>query len=283
MDWKRSEIEKRRDRISQQVIELKGRPFPWWENETECSSSLLPTPEDFEYRVVELSGILDGSREILVGPRTVSFATTNSSNSARDNAGYQVYQPLILKDGSELIVNRGFLSLNQLMTLRATEEVEHWKAAYDIGRSSDPKFPEFSIDRIPRQTTPTGSPYLMELPHSVRIRGVLTMGEKSATEWWRVKNRPSDGKFNYGIVKEMAQTMEIASADQQEMLVVAEAVSFLDDRKNRYLMKKSEDFLLFYGDEHTHLWYAVQWFASAAVLATMTIWRCLFFFRNYRW
>ena len=133
-----------------------------------------------------------------------------------------------------------------------------------------------------------------EFPLLVTIKGVLTRGELSAgIEWWRVENKPADNKFLYLDAHDLATAGKIYRNFNEASIFLISAfeekyLENIDETKEAakvaklFNRKKKEDFLCFYGDEHTHLWYALQWFASAALLTTMTIYRSWFLARKWR-
>lgn len=67
-------------------------PFPWRDQ-----------VQDFIYRVVEVRGVFDHHREMLVGPRP------GTDDAGETRPGYNVVTPLRLEDSSTLLVNRGHL------------------------------------------------------------------------------------------------------------------------------------------------------------------------------
>lgn len=75
--------------------------FPYFIN---CSFYSIIEVPNFEYRKVQLSGVWDHTRSILLGPRTYENVK-----------GYQVITPLVRFDGgSTVLVNRGFVSSEAL-------------------------------------------------------------------------------------------------------------------------------------------------------------------------
>merc|ERR1712151_335987 len=92
MEWKRDLIETRRTRLAMPKIFVSSSPFPWRDQ-----------VQDFIYRVVEIRGVFDHSKEMFVGPRP------GADDTGATNAGYMVITPLRLEDGSTVLVNRGFL------------------------------------------------------------------------------------------------------------------------------------------------------------------------------
>jgi cytochrome oxidase assembly protein ShyY1 len=229
MTWKKDLIDLRRDRLSQDTFDLQSSPFPWQAD-----------PSEWEYRTVQLSGYLDHTREMRVGPRSFAFSVESAGE-----VGFLLVTPLILKDGSQILVNRGAMSLKEL----ANRPVQ--------------------------------------IPEPVTVRGVLVRGELGgAPEWWRLKNRPHNQQFLYLDAKDLASVSGITHNFREASVFV---VSALEEKRHegggsrgpKITRKKKDDFMLFYGDEHTHLWYAAQWFISAALLATMTCYRT--YFLAFKW
>lgn len=64
-------------------------------------------PADYEYRHVRLTGVYDFSRQVLV------FRALDRPRGRFGGPGYLVLTPLRLGDGADVIVNRGFIPLDQ--------------------------------------------------------------------------------------------------------------------------------------------------------------------------
>ena len=233
MEFKRKTIELRRDRMAQPMIACNASPLPW-------ASDVAA----WEHRQVQIRGMFDNRREILIGPRPISFVKDQSS-PVHDTVGYLVITPLLLEDGSQILINRGFLPLSV---------------------AKDRKF---------------------EPPQWVTVRGVLSCGElPGGREWWRLPNNVADRKFLYTDPYELATATNITRNFQEasQALLIAFEVTPESGIKNKtFKMKHRSDILAVYGDEHTHLWYAVQWFLCSGLLTTMTLYRWVTYFRKYRW
>jgi cytochrome oxidase assembly protein ShyY1 len=232
MEFKRKTIELRRHQMTQPMITCNASPFPW-----------ASTIAEFEHREIQVRGVFDNRREILIGPRAISFIK-DSSSAMPDSVGYLVITPLILEDGSQLLVNRGYISFR---------------------------------DATSRD---------FESPEWVTVRGVLSCGElPGGREWWRLPNNVASKKFIYADPGELATAANITRNFQeasQAYLVAFETIYSSGDKKSVFKSKNKGDILAVYGDEHTHLWYAVQWFLSAGLLTSMTLYRWLTYFRKYR-
>lgn len=123
-----------------------------------------------------------------------------------------------------------------------------------------------------------------EMPRWVTVRGVLERGEISSIidDKTRLKNRPQDGIFIYLVAKELAECSQARNFDEcQQALLSLYDVRYDDgSRENEFKMRHKEDYLLFWADEHTHFNYAMQWFAMAALIMSMTVYK---FIEVYRW
>ena len=64
-------------------------------------------PEDADYRHVTATGVFAHDQEALV------FRATANGKAGFDGPGYLVLTPLILADGSSIIINRGFVPINR--------------------------------------------------------------------------------------------------------------------------------------------------------------------------
>jgi cytochrome oxidase assembly protein ShyY1 len=244
MVWKKDLIDTRTERLRKDVLTIGNAAEILW-NEINYT--------EFEYRQVKLSGVLDHSREMLIGPRSFAFtgggAEMAGGRDAQDSVGYLVVTPLLMNDGTQILVNRGAISLRAI-----------------------------------RQRP-------VEWPAPVKVKGVLVAGELAGgAEWWRLANRPHDRRFLFLNVNDLAVAGKITrNFDTAKLLLVTATVeeelgsagNWAVNRK--YARKQPEDFLVFYGDEHTHLWYAVQWFACAGLLAVMSVWRSYSLARRWRW
>ena len=60
-------------------------------------------PADYEYKRVQISGVFDGSRQVLV------FRALSEPRGRYGGPGYLVMTPLELADGATVLVNRGFV------------------------------------------------------------------------------------------------------------------------------------------------------------------------------
>ena len=239
MDYKAKLIERRRNRLSLPRIVVDKSPFPWNEN------NLI----DFEYRTVELTGVLDHAREMYVGPRASGVSLESSEYGQMSQVGYNVVTPLMLADGNCVLVNRGLLT-------------SEWIRNKGYRKREDPEW--------------------------VTVRGVLVTGELSgiANDSFRVKNSSADKNFVYLVPADLAETAAPRNFSECRLaLVNAFDCRYLDNpRRARppYQVKRKADYMCFYADEHVHFNYAMQWFGMSAVFLCMT----LFKFREmirWRW
>jgi len=210
------------------------------------SSSPFPWTDqvdDYVCRVVDVRGVFDHSREMRVGPRPGADEETGDTV-----AGYNIVTPLRLEDGSTLLVNRGHVSMEKL-------------------------------DPIERPEHPTW----------VRVRGVLEVGEiaNMVASWQRLKNRPDRNQFVYIVADELAENAGARNHEEcKQAIITAIDCLYEDDFKagNRrslpFSMKHTQDYLVFWADEHTHFNYAMQWFGLGSLIMTMTVYK---FIEVSRW
>jgi len=226
MKWKADLIEKRRSRLSMPMTVVTGSPFPWTDD-----------LESWAYRLVELRGVYDLRREMKVGPRP---------GLSRDKPGYNIVCPLVLEDGTRVLINRGHINF-EYAEADVRREIPEWlsvRAVIDPG-----EIPNF------RWLNPLG----------------------------RLKNRPDDNMFHSMRAEDLAQRSGAPNiqACSQAVLNAFDAIYDEDKylppnmRRRRFTsefdMKGKKDYLLFWADEFTHFNYAMQWFGMAALAAVMTV------------
>lgn len=232
MDYKAKMIERRRDRLHQKKAIVTSSPFPWDEN------NLV----DFEYRTVEVSGVLDHAKEMYIGPRssgvTVESATNKQTYGEVSQAGYLVVTPLLLPDGNSILINRGMLTS------------------------------EFIRGRNYRKR---------EDPEWVTVRGILVTGELSgiSNDIFRVKNSIADKTFVYLVPADLAECAAPRNFSECKLaLINAYDVHYHDNPDKPRLpfkTKRKSDYMCFYADEHMHFNYAMQWFGMSGIFLAMTI------------
>uniref|UniRef100_A0A0G4FSH5 SURF1-like protein n=1 Tax=Chromera velia CCMP2878 TaxID=1169474 RepID=A0A0G4FSH5_9ALVE len=232
MKWKADLIEMRRERLAMPRVKVDGTPFPW-----------TGKMDEWAYRTVELHGVYDLAREMKIGPRP---------GLVFNNPGYNIVCPMILEDGSKILVNRGHISFDQ-----ADPEYRH-------------EVPEWLTVRA--VVDPGEIPFV-------------------GTSWKRFKNRPADKLFVFIEPKDLNALSGARNFEECGQAVLnAYDVMYDDDRgvppkKRRkrhwcFSMRGKDEYFCFWADEHVHFMYALQWFAMAALTAGMTVWK---FIEVSRW
>jgi len=95
-------------------------------------ASLSPT--DYEYRHVRLTGVYDFPRQVLV------FRALDHPRGRFGGPGYLVLTPLHLADGADVIVNRGFIPLDQRDRFaEPKEQVSGTVVVSGLMRASEPR------------------------------------------------------------------------------------------------------------------------------------------------
>jgi len=224
MEWKQKLIEMRRSRLAMPRIEVMSSPFPWKDQ-----------VEEYAYRIVEARGVFNHKREMHVGPRP------GTDDSGETTPGYLVVTPLILEDGSSVLVNRGHIPASK----------------------ADPASrPEMPVWVRVRGVLEEG-----EIPNLVGT-------------YARLKNRPDRNQFAYLMAEDLAENSGARNHRECAMAVItAYDVLYEDDfqsgrrRHNPFSMRHKEDYLLFWADEHTHFNYAMQWFGMGTLIMTMTVYK----------
>jgi cytochrome oxidase assembly protein ShyY1 len=234
MDYKAKLIERRQKRLNVPKTIVKSSPFPWNEN------NLV----DWEYRPVEVTGVFDHSREMFVGPRATGISVENRSYGEVSQAGYAVVTPLMLSDGSTMLVNRGTLS-----------------AEWIRGRQGED--PEWVTVR------------------GILVSGELS---GIANDLFRVKNNTTDKVFIYLVPSDLSESVAPRNHSECKLAIVSATDVRYHDNPNRvrppFKMKKKSDYMCFYADEHMHFNYAMQWFGMASVFLGMTVFK---FAEMVRW
>jgi surfeit locus 1 family protein len=229
--------------LHEKKVSVAASPFPWNEN------NLV----DFEYRTVEISGVFDHSKDMYVGPRSSGVSVETSTGSGKNQygevsqAGYLVVTPLMLPDGSSILVNRGMLSSD-----------------YIRGRNYRKR----------------------EDPEWVTVRGILVTGELSgiSNDLFRVKNSVADKTFIYLVPADLAECAAPRNFSECKLALINAYDVMYHDNPQRprppFKQKRKSDYMCFYADEHMHFNYAMQWFGMSAVFLGMTLFK---FIEMVRW
>ncbi len=225
MDYKAKLIERRQKRLNLPIAQISRSPFPWNEH------NLV----DWEYRCVEVAGVLDHAREMYVGPRATGVPVGDKNYGQVSQPGYAVVTPLMLSDGSTVLVNRGMLTAEHVRGKLRLEDPE-WVTVRGILVSGE-------------------------------LSGI-------ANDRFRVKNNTTDKIFVYLVPADLAEAAAPRNFSECKLaLVNATDVRYHENpRRSRppFLVKRKADYMCFYADEHMHFNYAMQWFAMSAVFLLMT-------------
>lgn len=224
MEWKRKLIELRRERLSMPRIKVLTSPFPWTDN-----------IQDYVYRMVEVRGIYDHTKEMWVGPRP------GSNELGESVPGYNIVTPLRLEDGNTILINRGHCSYDRLDP-RARTEVPEWVRV--IGVLEEGEIPNM-IGRYARlKNRPDKNQYLYILAPD--------LAENASARNHRECSQA------------LISAMHVVFEDDVQAGV---------KRPVLFNMRHKEDYLLFWADEHVHFNYAMQWFAMGTLFMGMTIYK----------
>ncbi|CAD7967123.1 unnamed protein product [Amoebophrya sp. A120] len=213
MEYKKYLVELRAKRLAMPLVRLEKSPFPWRDG-----------IEGWEYRVVQTRGVFEHKKEMWVGPRAQGDPAGNSCGQ-----GYLVITPLVLEDGSTILVNRGFLTTQVL-------------------RNKDHEVPGFVQVR------------------GVLEEGEIPNQE---TNLLYLKNEPGQKKFTWLIAEDLAYHSSAVNYEECCKGLITAYDCYYEDRKKhelRFDMRRKEDFLLFNFDEHTNFQYAIQWFSIGVVV-----------------
>ncbi|CAD7952881.1 unnamed protein product [Amoebophrya sp. A25] len=228
MHYKKRLIDLRARRMSQPVHVLEKSPFPWAKD-----------IGDWEYRVIQTRGVFDHKRELFVGPRVQADRTGNACSN-----GYLVVTPLLLQDGSTILVNRGFMTSK---TLQEREDVE-----------------------VPGWVRVRGVLETGEVPNQ----------EKSALY---LKNEVSTEKFTWLIAEDLARNSGALNYEECAQGFITAYDVFYEEKQQKqkgFTMRRKEDFLIMGFDESTNFGYAMQWFGSGFMMFMLFAGRL---FTDLRW
>lgn len=224
MEWKRDLIEMRRTRLAMQRLSVTASPFPW-----------RGQVQDFVCRTVEVRGVFDHSREMLVGPRP------GTNDDGETVPGYLVVTPLRLEDGSKVLVNRGHVPAGwadpatraELPTwVRVRGVLEEGEVANFVG----------SYARLKNRPDRKQFLYLVagDLAENAGARNHRECAEALLTAF----DVLYEDDFQAGVRRQLP-----------------------------FSMRHKEDYLLFWADEHTHFNYAMQWFGMGTLIMVMTVYK----------
>jgi len=203
--------------------------------------------DDLLYSVVEVDGVLELDKAVLVGPRAPpkhSTAYDDRSLSA-EKSGYYIYAPLRCEDGYRLMVCRGWLPTSQLKSFPSQSLVEtHLK--------------QLGGDRL-------------------RLSGVVCHGEKEPNFAALPPDRKNRRYFWIDMADMAASVGMDAAEDPGAGLLYLNAleVSVLggDNNKDNPLpaLKPKAAHMDFYVTTWTHMGYALTWYSLSACTLAMTL------------
>lgn len=224
MEWKRKLIELRRTRLAMPKMVVTASPFPWRDQ-----------VQDYVYRIVEVRGVLDHTKEMHVGPRP------GSDDSGDTHPGYLVVTPLRLEDGSTLLVNRGHLSMDRLD--QATRpEIPKWVRVKGVLEEGE----------IPNLV----GKYARLKNKPDRNQFIYLVAEDLAEN--------SGARNHQECTQALLTAVDVMYEDDYQAGI---------RRELPFTMRHKEDYLLFWADEHTHFNYAMQWFGMGTLIMAMTIYK----------
>lgn len=106
--WQLRRYQWKLDLIEERKLTLQGEPSPL--------STLVPEPAagcsaESEYHRVAVEGTFDHSHQVLLGPRSAPAGSqTNTPAGAAGPSGWDVLTPLQCRDGTRILVNRGWVA-----------------------------------------------------------------------------------------------------------------------------------------------------------------------------
>lgn len=199
LDWKTKLIAKFEDRLVRPPLPLPPRIDP-------------DAVHEFDYRRVYATGTFRHDQEMLIGPRM---------HDGQD--GFQVVTPLERKDGSTILVNRGWIKREK----------------------------QFHKDRDP-SSLPTGE---------VTVSGLLR--EPWKKNWFTPENKPEEGKFFFPDVHQMANVAGCEPVWIEETMAPSLLESYDREAKGRPLGRAAEVNLRNNHAQYIFTWYVqslVLWY-----------------------
>jgi len=224
MQEKKEMIEMRRTRLSMPRIEVKSSPFPWKDQ-----------VDNFVYRVVDVRGVFDHTREMHIGPRP------GADENGETTPGVLVVTPLRLEDGSTVMVNRGHIPSHRIdRTTRP--EVPTWCRVRGVLEQGE--IPNFVGKYARLKNRPDKNQYLYLIAPELAENANARNHEECSQALVTAIDVLFEDDFKAGFRRQLP-----------------------------YVMKHKEDYLLFWADEHTHFNYAMQWFGMGTLIMTMTFYK----------
>lgn len=233
MEWKKNMIEMRRERLSMPRVTVTASPFPW----RDCV-------DDYVYRIVDVRGVFDHTREMNVGPRP----GTDGEGSTK--SGYLAVTPLRLEDGSTVLVNRGHLAFEHMdQTKRG--EMPAWVRVRGVLEDGEIANDVDTYARLKNRPDKNQFTYLVaaDLAENANARNHEECAQALITAY----DVLYEDDFKAGVRRELP-----------------------------FNMRHKEDYLLFWADEHTHFNYAMQWFGMGSLILIMTVYKFIEVVR-WRW
>jgi cytochrome oxidase assembly protein ShyY1 len=224
MEWKRNLIEMRRTRLAMPRIPVTSSPFPW-----------LDQVQDYVYRLVELRGVFDHRREMLVGPRP------GSDEDGQTKAGYMVVTPLRLEDGSTVLVNRGHLPADRI-DQGTRPEVPTWVRVRGVLEEGEIANMVANYARL--KNRPDKNQFIYVVAEDLAENSGARNHHECSQALVTATDVLFEDDFQAGLRRELP-----------------------------FSMRHKEDYLLFWADEHTHFNYAMQWFGMGTLILAMTVYK----------
>mmetsp|Transcript_62296 Transcript_62296/g.148724 ORF Transcript_62296/g.148724 Transcript_62296/m.148724 type:complete len:491 (+) Transcript_62296:57-1529(+) len=224
MEWKRDLIEKRQTRLDMPRLVVSGSPFPWKDEVA-----------DWEYRIVEVRGVFDHTREIKVGPRP------GMNCDGESNAGYNVVTPLRLEDGSSILINRGHVPHDKIDPA-ARPEVPAWVRVRGVLEAGE--MPNMVADYARVKNRPERQQFTYMIPKDMAQNAGARNHEECSQAMLTALDVLFEDDFQAGTRRDLPFTM-----------------------------RHKGDYLLFWADEHTHFNYAMQWFGMGTLFMAMTVYK----------
>lgn len=239
ISWKRDLIALRRNRVTSPLVSFHEAPLPWVED-----------LDSWAYRQVQLRGVIDSRTGILVGPRDCP----NKPEKTGFKTGFLVFHTLRLQDGTELLVNRGHMDIDDFRHFENAELCQWITIRGIINPGEQPGILRSFFGRL--------SEPFVQAPGRLRDRIFTFVEPKKMAAAAELTNLKVSGAAVIDI-------LEILYDEDLKKLPGHRPL-----RNTAYLLTKKSDFYQFWCSEHTHFNYAMQWFlfAGFAFLTTFVKW-----------
>ncbi|KAI4837679.1 SURF1 domain-containing protein [Plasmodium brasilianum] len=253
--------------------------------------------EKYKYRKVQLTGVLDTTKEFYIGPKIHEFN--------KKKKYYYVICPLFLKSGKCILVNRGLISeeileekkneIPKIVTLRGIlDPGELYECPFKKIKNFSNKsvysnyFFYYDTEEICQYANISdleGSSFFIANIYDIIFHE--DYNNDIRTDYYSNYNKGNTKELDSNLKKLNDITINDMDRESQERIKrllknsdsakKAENGTFQNIKPFRYdehfIHKKKKEYFKFYADETTHFNYACQWFLFAFVFSTISVFK----------